>query len=93
MKTCEEYVLKRVEELEKEVDALKAGKEKLLADLNDLKFIVKFGKDITIEDRDDDYYRVLYKGDYITLYRKNDNKENLGMFFEKIKELSEKENG
>ena len=58
MKTCEEYVLKRLEELEKQNDKLRKEKEELLIKLNDAKndqkLLIAIGDRIKIKEGDDD---------------------------------------
>lgn len=83
MKTCEEYVLKRLEELEKQNDKLRKEKEELLIKLNDAKndqkLLIAIGDRIKIKEGDDDFYRVYFDNDFVTLYNPN-NKEKYGIF-------------
>lgn len=72
MKTCEEYVLKRLEELEKQNEKIRKEKEELLAELNvvkeDQKLLIAIGDKLEIKESDGIYNRVYFYDMYILSY-------------------------
>lgn len=70
MKTCEEYVIKRLEELEKQNEKLRKENEELLAEASkDQKLIVEVGKIVTVTGDDTTSYKKVYVDkNYATLY-------------------------
>lgn len=74
MKTCEEYVIKRLEELEKQNEKLKKENEELLVTVKeDQKLIVEVGKIVTITDDSTTSYKKVYVDkNYATLYNRDE---------------------